>query len=171
MLYTAVSLGKPVAVRYPRGTALGVPLTPLKKLEVARAEEIIPGKDVVLLAIGAMVAPALAAQEILGQKGINAGVVNARFIKPLDVATIRRLAKDVGILVTIEDNVLAGGFGSAVLECINELGLNWVKLLRLGLPDQFIEQGCRTKLLAACGLDAHGIARTVEQFVKKQGVK
>ena len=172
MLYTAIEMSGPAAIRYPRGSGLGVDTTePLRKLELGQAEELRPGKDVALLASGVMAAPCLAASDLLARHGIRAGVVNARFVKPLDEQLIRRLARDVGVIVTVEDNLLAGGFGSAVLEYINAENLNWVKVFRIGLPDKFIEHGSRPQLLAKYGLTGEGIAAVVAQYMQRFGVR
>ncbi len=172
MLQTAVRLDGPSAIRYPRGGGLGVPTDePMRRLPVGEAEELRTGKDVVLLAAGAMVAPCLAAADRLAAQGIAAWVVNARFIKPLDEQLIRSLARSVGLIVTVEDNIIAGGFGAAVLEFINNQNLNWVKLLRLGLPDAFIEHGSRQELLAKYQLDAEGIATVVAAYLRRFGAR
>lgn len=172
MLNTAVSHPGPVAVRYPRGSGLGVATDePLRRLDLGRGEELRPGKDVALLAIGAMVEPCRQAAEKLAQAGIEAGVYNARFVKPLDGGLLRRLARETGVIVTVEDNVVAGGFGSAVLEYINSQNMNWVKLLRLGLPDKFIEHGSRGELLAAHGLSTDRIAAAVAHYLQEFGVR
>ncbi|VBB08005.1 transketolase signature 2 [Lucifera butyrica] len=172
MLFTATMADGPVVIRYPRGAGIGVPVDePLKRIPFGNAEEISQGADVVLLAFGAMVEPCLEASKEMSAKGIRAGVVNARFVKPLDAPMIRRLARDTGIIVTVEDNVLAGGFGSAVLEYINNQRLAWVKMLRLGLPDAFVEHGSRSQLLAEYGLDGAGIAKSVMSFLQQAGVR
>ncbi|SMC58709.1 1-deoxy-D-xylulose-5-phosphate synthase [Sporomusa malonica] len=172
MLYTATKLNEPVAIRYPRGNGLGVELKQeFTRLEIGKAEELQPGKDVVFLAVGTMVETCRSAARLLAEKGIAASVVNARFVKPLDGQAIRQLARDIGIIVTVEDNVLAGGFGSAVLEYINSQNLNWVKVLRLGLPDKYIEHGPRSYLLTQYGLDSQGITTSVEAFVRQFGAK
>ncbi|MGL5514286.1 MAG: transketolase C-terminal domain-containing protein, partial [Sporomusa sp.] len=172
MLYTATTLNAPVVIRYPRGNGLGVELqTTFTQLAVGKAEQLSAGKDVVFLAIGAMVEACRSAAVLLADKGIAAGVVNTRFVKPLDGQIIRQAARDAGIIVTVEDNVLAGGFGSAVLEYINAQKLNWVKILRLGLPDKYIEHGSRGYLLTQYGLDDRGIADAVEAFVHQFGAK
>ncbi len=172
MLFTALSLDKPAVVRYPRGSGLGIALQEtLIKMDLGKAEQLTTGKDVVFMAVGTMVEPCLKASEILLSRGISAGVVNARFVKPLDEQMIRRLARDVGVIVTVEDNVLAGGFGSAVLENINTQNLNWAKLLRLGLPDKFIEHGARSQLLEKYGLNPEGIAAATNSFMQNFGVK
>lgn len=172
MLYTAVNHGGPVALRYPRSEGVGSATDEaLRQLEIGRAEELRSGRDIVLVAAGVMAGECLAASERLSRQGIDAGVVNARFVKPLDTALLRRLAREVGVIVTVEDNILAGGFGSAVLEYINSQNLNWVKVFRVGLPDRFIEHGARAELLAQYGLDGEGIAGLVASYVRQFGVR
>ncbi|MCX7780229.1 MAG: 1-deoxy-D-xylulose-5-phosphate synthase [Negativicutes bacterium] len=172
MLHTACQLRRPVVLRYPRGCGLGIPLdNPLRKLEIGKAEVLHDSGDISLLALGAMVAPAVEASALLAKQGIKARVINARFVKPLDGDCIRRLARETGIIVTIEDNVLAGGFGSAVLEFISSSQLNWTKVLRLGLPDHFIEHGTRGQILAEYGLDAEGILKKVQNFMHQFGAR
>ncbi|EAX47907.1 deoxyxylulose-5-phosphate synthase [Thermosinus carboxydivorans Nor1] len=172
MLHTALKLNCPVAIRYPRGNGVGVSLDKVfSLLEVGKAEIVQQGGKLTFLALGAMVGPCLEAAAILEKRGIKAGVVNARFAKPFDAALIRALARDPGMLVTVEDNVLTGGFGSAVLEYINSQNLQWVKLLRLGLPDTFVEHGSRQELLAKHGLDGAGIAAAVQNFINEYGVR
>jgi len=172
MLYTAVNLNCPVAIRYPRGSGLGISIDePLQQLSIGNAQQLNAGKDVVFFAVGVMVEPCRKASELLAAQGIQAGVINARFIKPLDEEMIRRLSRDVGMIVTVEDNILAGGFGSAVLEYVNNQQFNWIKMLRLGFPDKFIEHGTREQLLEKYGLTAQGIAESVSSFVKRFGVR
>ena len=172
MLYTAFHVNGPVVIRYPRGNGLGVSIDqPFQQLVIGSAESLKVGNDIVFLATGAMVEPCQRASQLLEVQGIQAGVVNARFIKPLDEQMIRGLSRDVGIIVTVEDNILAGGFGSAVLEYINEQNFNWVKVLRLGFPDEFIEHGKREKLLAKYKLTAEGIAAEVSCFIKTFGMR
>ena len=172
MLYTAFHVNGPVVIRYPRGNGLGVSMDePMQQLTIGAAEQLKTGNDIVFLATGSMVEPCQKASELLANEGIQAGVVNARFIKPLDEQMIRRLSRDVGIIVTVEDNVLAGGFGSAVLEYINEQNFNWVKVLRLGFPDKFIEHGKRVQLLTKYRLTAEDIAAEVNSFMKRFGMR
>lgn len=172
MLHTAFMLNCPVAIRYPRGSGLGVELDErLITLETGKAELLQPGNDLVFLAAGTMVEQCRNAAGILAKAGIQAGIVNARFIKPLDEQLIRSLAQNTGVLVSVEDNVLAGGFGSAVLEYMNAQNLSRVKLLRLGLPDQFIEHGTRELLLTRYGLTGEGIAGQAVLFLKQYGVR
>ena len=162
MLYTAATLDTPAAVRYPRGAGPGVATEarftalPIGKGEVRRATSR-RSQRVAILAFGSMLQPALAAAEEL-----DATVANMRFVKPLDVELVTRLAHDHDGLVTIEENVIAGGAGSAVAEALAAQGLV-VPLLQLGLPDAFIDHGDPTKLLADCGLDAQGIVAAVNR--------
>lgn len=172
MIFTATQIDCPVAIRYPRGSGLGVSLDkPVRQLTIGESEELKSGTDIVLFTVGSMVDPCVAASKILASKGIQAGVVNARFIKPMDEEMIRKISREARIIVTVEENMLAGGFGSAVLEYIHTQNFNWVKVLRLGIPDQFIEQGKRDQLLDKYGLTAEGIASSVGSFVQRFGVR
>jgi 1-deoxy-D-xylulose-5-phosphate synthase len=165
MLATALQLPGPASVRYPRGAGPQRGLhAPLQPLEVGRAELLREGDAVALVAIGSMVDPALAAADLLAQEGVEAAVVNARFAKPLDEELICALARRCRGLVTVEENAALGGFGAAVLELLAARGLQ-VPVRVLGLPDRFVAHGDRGKLLAECGLDAHGIARVAAQLV------
>lgn len=157
MLYTAFQLNTPSAVRYPRGTGPGVAISnKMSALAIGKGELRREGKRVAILAFGAMLAPALAAAEQL-----DATVVNMRFIKPLDAELVLRLAREHELLVTVEENTVQGGAGSAVAECLQQLGIA-VPLLQLGLPDRFIEQGEHAQMLADCGLDAKGLIKSIE---------
>ena len=118
------------------------------------------------VAIGSTVYPALEAAEVLGRKGFSVGVVNARFVKPLDADLITSVANKTGRLVTVEENALQGGFGSAVLELLYDSGLQDVKVKRLGIPDRYIEQGSQAQLRKDVGIDAEGIAAAIEEFMK-----
>jgi 1-deoxy-D-xylulose-5-phosphate synthase len=157
MLYTAFQMNTPVAVRYPRGTGPGVAVQKeMTALPVGRGEVRREGKGgIAILAFGSMVAPALAAAE-----EFDATVANMRFVKPLDVDLVRELAANHTLLVTIEENVIMGGAGSAVLESLQQQGC-MVPVLQLGLPDRFIEQGDPAVQLASIGLDAAGIAASI----------
>lgn len=166
MLKTAVEWPGPAAVRYPRGSGYGVPLDQtLKTLPIGEAEILQHGDDIVLLALGSMVMPALEAARMLAQDGVRATVVNARFCKPLDKKCILTLAARVGLIVTIEEHVLAGGFGSAVLECLEEAGLFNVRVKRLGVPDRVIEHATHAQQLAECGLTPQGIREAALQLL------
>ncbi|ACH40357.1 1-deoxy-D-xylulose-5-phosphate synthase [Citrifermentans bemidjiense Bem] len=167
MLKTALYSGRPISLRYPRGAGFGVPLDhELQELPIGKGELLIDGGDLTIVAIGSTVHPALEAAAQLRQKGIFAAVVNARFIKPIDSELILAQAKKTGCLVTVEENALLGGFGSAVLELLSDAGLNAVRIKRIGIPDRFIEQGTQAQLRADLGLDAAGIAATCETFLK-----
>jgi 1-deoxy-D-xylulose-5-phosphate synthase len=169
MLATAIDLGHPAAIRYPRGNGYGVPLDQtLKPMTVGKAEVLRDGIDGAILALGTMVATALeAAAELENQHGIRLTVVNARFVKPLDSALIIELAVKSGTLITIEENALQGGFGSAVLELLEEQDLSGTKVLRLGYPDSYIPQGEQHELRAMLGLDPAGIAASVHRFLSR----
>ncbi|HUX91272.1 MAG TPA: 1-deoxy-D-xylulose-5-phosphate synthase [Gallionellaceae bacterium] len=158
MLYTAYQMNTPTAVRYPRGCGPGIKaVAQMQALPVGRGEVRRSGNKVAILAFGSMLAPALAAAEQL-----DATVVNMRFVKPLDSELVLRMAREHGLLVTVEENTVQGGAGSAVAECLAQHGVA-VALLQLGLPDRFIEQGEPAKLLADCGLDAAGIAASIRR--------
>lgn len=157
MLSTAHTLDCPTAVRYPRGSGCGnLPDTHLDTLPVGKGEQLRTGKEVALLAFGSMVAPALAAGDEL-----DATVANMRFIKPIDADLVEQLARNHSLLVSIEENALIGGAGSEVARVLAERGLQ-TPLIRLGLPDRFIDHGEQGQLLADLGLDAPGIVRAVQ---------
>ncbi|MBI3140966.1 MAG: 1-deoxy-D-xylulose-5-phosphate synthase [Rhodocyclales bacterium] len=160
MLYTAFRTDAPTAVRYPRGHGPGtVPEKEMRALPVGKGEIRRSGTKVALLAFGSMLAPALAAGEELG-----ATVANMRFVKPLDRELVRDLALGHDLLVTLEENAVIGGAGAEVARALEEQGLE-VRLLRLGLPDRFIDHGDTALLLAQTGLDAKGIAEKVKQAI------
>ena len=167
MLYTSVNYNGPSAVRYPRGTGVGVELNPqFKLLEIGKGEILLEGKDVAIIALGNMVYPSIEAAGILRKNGIDAAVANARFAKPLDEEMVLTLAYKCGAIVTIEEGALSGGFGSAVLEVLEKNGVNGVDVKRIGLPDKFIEHGSMKELHNIYGLDASGIAKEVLYFMK-----
>ncbi len=171
MLKTAVEFNGPVALRYPRGEGAGVVLDKeLICLKTGQAEMLSQGKDVALLGIGDRVNAALQAADILQKQGVHATVINARFVKPLDEGMLRKVCREIGMLVTIEDHVLQGGFGSAVGEYLHTHGWGNVKLLQLGLPDQFVEHGPRKLLLDKYGLSAEKIAEQTLHFIREHGV-
>ncbi len=166
LLKTAIEHDGPVAIRYPRGNGYGVPLDQeLSILPIGKAEQLREGKDGVLIALGAMVYPAMGAASVLAQEGIELSVINARFVKPLDGALLNSLARRFKKIVTIEENVLQGGFGTAVLEHFEQEGISDVTVLRIGYPDQYIEQGEQHELRAIYKLDQEGIAATVRSFI------
>ena len=170
MLLTAVEHAGPAALRYPRGNGVGVPLNhEPQPLEIGKAEILRDSGsgDVAILAYGSMVHPALQAAEQLARDGIDATVVNARFAKPLDDSLLLALARTRRLLVTIEEAHLAGGFGSAVLELLEENGLqDKVRVVRMGVPDRIIVHGDAKLLLAKYGLDADGIYTRVKESVE-----
>ena len=167
MLKTAVYSGQPVALRYPRGAGYGVALDhELNSIEIGKGEQLLDGSDLTIIAIGATVYPALQAADALRQKGISAGVVNARFVKPLDAELILSVARTSGRVMTVEENALQGGFGSAVLELLYDNNLQDVKVRRLGLPDHYIEQGSQAQLRKDVGIDSAGITAAALEFVK-----
>ncbi len=162
LLYTAVKSDHPMAIRYPRGAGLGVDLdTEPQPIPVGKGEIVRHGENVAILAIGAMVAPALEAAQELASSGIEATVVNARFVKPLDSELIVDLARRIRRMVTVEENTLSGGFGSSVLDLLQKSGISDIQVESIGLPDDFVEQGAQTILRAQYGLDAKGIAGQV----------
>jgi 1-deoxy-D-xylulose-5-phosphate synthase len=159
MLTTAYRYDGPTAVRYPRGCGPGVSTqSELDSIEIGRGEVRRRGKQIAILAFGSMLTPALQAAEAL-----DATVANMRFVKPLDEALVLELARTHTLLVTVEENAVQGGAGSAVAECLHAHGVA-VPMLQLGLPDSFIEQGDPVRLLAQCGLDAVGIEAAIRQY-------
>ena len=163
MLTTGFQLDAPAAVRYPRGAGPGAAVDPaLLTLPIGKAEVRREGKRIALLAFGSMLAPALEAGA-----AFNATVINMRFVKPLDEELVRELARTHELLVTVEENVVAGGAGSAVNECLIAAGLP-TRVVNLGLPDRFIEHGDHREQLAQCGLDAAGIRRTILRHAPAQ---
>jgi 1-deoxy-D-xylulose-5-phosphate synthase len=169
MLKTAVEHPGPIALRYPRGSGVGVPLEgALQVLPLGKAEILSSGTDVVILAIGSTVASAVEAEKELQSRGISAAVVNSRFAKPLDADLIVKLASDIPLVVTVEENTLPGGFGTAVLECLADAGLTENRIVRLGIPDTFVEHGSQSILRAKYGMDAAGIAKAVKDILKNK---
>lgn len=168
MLYTAVQLERPAAIRYPRGTGLGVSLDDeFVSIPIGTAEVLRRGDHAALIALGNTVAPALQAAEILEHDNIRCTVVNSRFIKPLDISLLLDCASHVQVIVTVEENVLQGGFGSAVLEALSEHG-SQVPVVRLGIPDLFVQHGSQKLLRSLYGIDADGIAAAVKNFFTAQ---
>ncbi len=162
LLYTAVKSGHPMAIRYPRNSGLGVPLdTEWHLIPIGKGEILRYGEDVAILAIGAMVAPALEAAQALASAGIEATVVNARFAKPLDSELIIDLTSRIKRIVIVEENAVIGGFGSGVIDLLQKSGRCDVQVKNIGIPDEFIEQGTQAILRSKYGLDAKGIAQQV----------
>jgi 1-deoxy-D-xylulose-5-phosphate synthase len=159
MLYTAFCLAAPVAVRYPRGPGPGAAIdVQMHELPIGRGEVKQRGERVAILAFGSMVRPALEAGAQL-----QATVVNMRFVKPLDENLVTELATSHELLVTVEENVVAGGAGSAVLECLTRAGIE-IPVLQIGMPDRFVTHGDPAPLLKECGLDKDGLLRSIREF-------
>jgi 1-deoxy-D-xylulose-5-phosphate synthase len=171
MLSTALQCGHPSALRYPKGSGHGVQLMEgsIETIEVGCWEVLREGDELLILAVGSTVYPALEAADVLANQGIDATVVNGRFIKPLDEELLIPLVRRIPKLVTVEENVLAGGFGSAVVELIHDR-LGAVKdlgILRLGIPDAFVEHGSIHELRTRYGLDSSGIVQNVLLWMQR----
>jgi 1-deoxy-D-xylulose-5-phosphate synthase len=161
MLYTGHQLDQPAAVRYPRGGGPGVATNQkMEALPIGTAEVRHEGTSIAILAFGPMLTPALIVGEALG-----ATVVNMRFVKPLDEKLIIRMAEQHDALVTVDENQVAGGAGSAVNECLAACNVR-VPVLNLGLPDRYVQHGSRGDMLADAGLDAPGVMRSISEFAK-----
>lgn len=168
MLKTALSFNGPISVRYPRGSGVGVDITePMQELPIGKAEVLREGKELCFWAIGSMVQSAVQAADKLKEQGIDAGVVNMRFAKPLDKELLIEHAKRYGKIVTLEEGVLAGGVGSEVLEILDDAGLlQQCAVLRLGIPDEFVTHGDKKLLFRDLGLDTDAIVQKAAAFVK-----
>lgn len=165
MVATAVHAGVPCAIRYPRARGVGAIVksnpTPIP---VGKGKMRAEGKDILIVALGSMMGPAIEAARMLSLEGISAAVLDPRFVKPLDRDLILEKAAAVGKVLTVEEGVLAGGFGSSILELLADEGLQHVKVVRLGIPDQFVQHGPREELLEGLGLTAEGITRTARSM-------
>ncbi|HQQ87731.1 MAG TPA: transketolase C-terminal domain-containing protein, partial [Smithellaceae bacterium] len=167
MLKTAVSCGSPVSVRYPRGRGVGARMDKeLKVLPIGKGEVLRRGSDLVVIAIGATVYPAVAAAETVAAEGIEVEVINARFVKPLDKTLILKTAASFKKMIIVEENVLQGGFGSAVLEVLAEKNVSDVKVKRLGIADEFVEHATQAQLRHQYGIDEDGIIRVIKEMAK-----
>ena len=151
----------PITIRYPKATVPEFPSIIRQELRLGKAERMVEGEGVALFAYGSMVENAWQALDELSKNGINATLVNARFTKPLDVEMLKSLAENHHTLVTIEEHVLMGGFGSAVAEAVADANLDFTRILRLGIPDEFITFGPRGQLIEDCGLDPSSITRRI----------
>jgi 1-deoxy-D-xylulose-5-phosphate synthase len=168
MLRTALEHHGPIAVRYPRGYGLGVPLDDkMQPLPIGKGEILTSGNDVAILAVGATVSQALKAATQLEDENISVTVVNSRFVKPVDTDLITRLAREMSSILTVEENVLEGGFGSAVLECLAEANVTSCRIVRLGIPNTFVEHGSQKILRANYGVDATAIVKAVKEMLGK----
>jgi 1-deoxy-D-xylulose-5-phosphate synthase len=169
MMLTSIEHPAPAAIRYPRGSGFGVDISaPPKKIEIGKGEMLREGSgEIAIVAYGSMVYPSVEAANNLEKEGIEATVVNARFVKPLDAELILKLAETNRVIITVEEAYLAGGFGSAVMECLEEKGLlDKVKVIRMGVPDRIITHGDPKLLLAKYGLDADGIYQKAKETVE-----
>jgi len=168
MLFTAVNLGRPCALRYPRGAGVGTPLSnTFHTIPIGKADILEPGNDIVIIGIGDMVVPSLKARNILLSNGISAMVVNARFVKPLDEELLTDLASRFEVIVTVENNVVAGGFGSAIMELLNGKNNNKNRFLTIGIPDTFVPHGDQNKLKELYDLCPEGIANRIQALLHK----
>ncbi len=168
MVKTAYEYNKgPISLRYPKGNPIGVKLEEMKAIEIGKGEIIQEGNDISLISIGFMLDETMAAAELLKKDGIKAEVINARFVKPLDEKLLIKSLKKTGKGITIEENILIGGFGSAVLEMLEEKGLNEIELGRIGAPDKFIEYDKPQEIKKSFGMDPESIAKKAKEMLKK----
>ena len=169
LFYTAVNLRRPMAIRYPRSAGVGVPLDSIfKEVPIGKSEIMRRGDDLAIIAIGNRVLPSLEAAVMLSANGVNATVVNARFAQPLDNELILEIARDIKNIITVEENVLSGGFGSRVASLILSQRVAGVRLKSLAIPDEFVEHGSQAALRAKYDLDAEGIFRQALTMVTNQ---
>ena len=170
MLYSALQYNCPAAIRYPRGAGLGVPIEEaVQLLPLGKAEVLQQGSGVTLLAYGSMVQVARQVAELLEQElSVKATVINARFVKPLDAETILSCVAASDLLVTMEEHALAGGFGSAVLELLNEQGINVSQVLRIGIGDAFVPHGKTDFLKELAGLDVRSVTEKIKTALREK---
>jgi 1-deoxy-D-xylulose-5-phosphate synthase len=169
MIKTATECPFPTAFRYPRGKGVGVKReVSLQPIDIGKGEVLREGQDILIIAIGSTVYPSLRAAEKLVGEGIRAAVINSRFLKPLDGTLLCDWAKRTGKVLTVEENVLQGGFGSAVLELFQERGLISVQVKRLGIPDIFLEHGPQALLREKYGIDENGIIKGVKKMFEEE---
>jgi 1-deoxy-D-xylulose-5-phosphate synthase len=163
MIDLALSLDCPTAIRYPKAEAVSIERA-AAPVELGRAEILRWGRDGMIVSCGSLLSNCVEAADRLVEEGLDIGLINARFVKPLDTQTILRAVAQAPFVATVEEGVLMGGFGSAVLEAAADAGLDAGRVRRLGVPDRFIEHGTRDQLLADLGLDAEGIAQTCREM-------
>jgi 1-deoxy-D-xylulose-5-phosphate synthase len=172
MLKTSLEHEGPTALRYPRGTAEGVPLdSEIRSMEIGKGKLLRQGNDLAILAIGNRVWPAVEAANKLEKEGVRAAVVNCRFVKPLDKELILQMAQQSNYLLTVEENVLQGGFGSAVLELLAEEGLTGIRVVRLGIGDQFIEHASQQTQRSMCSIDTSAIVQAARDLLAANKVQ
>ena len=168
MLFTALKQDGPVAIRYPRGKGLGVPLDPdYKSIPIGEAEIIKEGKDLMIIALGSMVFPSTEAAALLEEEGLSVGVINCRFVKPLD-KKLAEYATRVGKILVVEENIRQGGLGGAILELFNDMDVRNVHIKRMGLPDKFVEHGPLSFLREKYGLHRSGIAKEAKDLCQER---
>jgi 1-deoxy-D-xylulose-5-phosphate synthase len=168
MLKTAIEHSGPISLRYPRGEGWGIPMdAQMRALEIGKGELLRDGRDVLIAAIGQTVVPAMRAAQDLALLGIDAAVVNARFLKPLDRELLRPLVSRIPNLISVEDHAVAGGFGSALLEFLADEGISDIRMKRLGVPDRFIPHGTQEELRKVCGFDKDAISQATLQMVRR----
>ncbi len=169
MVKTALETGHPTSLRYPRGNGVGAELdAELKALPIGKGEVLREGDTATIFAIGSEVWPAMQAAEILAKEDINVTVINARFIKPLDDELIRKYCQPYSNIITVEEGSLAGGFGSAIMERCEQLGIRDVSFHRIGIPDEYVHHGAQDVLRAQHDLHPEGIGKRVREFVGQQ---
>jgi len=168
MLYTALKHSGPAAIRYPRGTAIGVPLDPeYKTIPIGESEILREGNDLLIIALGSMVSPSIEAATILQDEGLSVGVVNCRFVKPLDKSLAEQV-RAVGKVLVVEENIRQGGLGSALLELLNDRDMRNARFKRIGLPDKFVEHGPLALLREKYGLDKSGILKEARDLCRQE---
>jgi len=168
MLYSAYSYERPVAIRYPRGEAQGVPIDEdFKEIPIGKWEILKEGEDIAIIACGNQVYPSLSAASELEEEGILCTVINGRFIKPMDREMLSALSKHAKKILTVEENAIMGGFGSGVLEILSEEGIA-VPVKNIGIPDTFLPHGSQSMLRKSLGLDKEGIKKAVRQWLKRE---
>jgi 1-deoxy-D-xylulose-5-phosphate synthase len=166
MLAFSLEHNGPVSIRYPKTGADQIEREP-QPIELGKAEVIETGRDGTIIACGTLLSTCIKAAAELSEQGLDVGVINARFVKPLDTATILRAVQQSLFVLTVEEGALQGGFGSAILEAAADAGIPAAHVRRLGVPDRFIEHGERSELLADLGLDVAGIVRAAREMAER----
>jgi 1-deoxy-D-xylulose-5-phosphate synthase len=171
MLYTASEFSKgPVALRYPRDKVTGMQTGPLQIMPWGKGELVRPGKDLLVVSVGTVLESVLSAMDRLAWQNIKAAVINARFVKPLDEELILEWARKCQKVITVEENILAGGFGSGVADLLEKNSL-YIPVKRLGIDDRFVGHGTRSQMLECMGLDANGIYNAAFAFTTLEAAK